>query len=266
MTTAIPGALREEIERHTRSAIMEERGRAGGGASRQGAELVLRTSCGGDRHVYLAWDGRAADPARRPFFERETAILSALSGPLLEAGVRVAPVVASFPSHLALLSEFVPGDDRFARAADPSALARDFIGQLAALHQLPADHPALSPLGDPAAPPSVRIRQRLAELAAENLATAPDPILQLALTWLADNVPADRGPSVVLHGDAGPGNFLHADNRVAALLDWEFVHLGDPMEDLAQIWVRSLIQPFVPCARSSQRTRPRGAQPSICRA
>lgn len=34
-----------------------------------------------------------------------------------------------------------------------------------------------------------------------------------------------------------------------ALIDWELTHLGDPMEDLAQIWVRSLIQPFVPMAQ-----------------
>ena len=32
--------------------------------------------------------------------------------------------------------------------------------------------------------------------------------------WLAENVPQDRGPAVVLHGDAGPGNFLFGeDNR-----------------------------------------------------
>jgi hypothetical protein len=90
------------------------------------------------------------------------------------------------------------------------------------------------------------IRRRLAQLAADNLAGGADPIFQLALRWLADNVPEDRGPAVVLHGDAGPGNFLYDGSKVVALVDWELTHLGDPMEDLAQIWVRSLIQPFVP--------------------
>ena len=35
----------------------------------------------------------------------------------------------------------------------------------------------------------------------------------------------------VVHGDAGPGNFVHADGRVVAVTDWEFAHLGDPAED-----------------------------------
>lgn len=242
----IPQALRDEIERRAQGTIVAEQLRGGGGASRQGAEVTLRKADGSDLRCYLAWDSRASDPARMPFFERETGILAALSGPLAGSGVRVAPLVASAPSHLALLSEFIGGDDRFGRAADPAGLARDFIGQLAALHRIDARHPALAALGDAAEPPSVRIARHVAQLKAENLATAPDPILQLALGWLADNVPPDTGPAVVLHGDAGPGNFLHDGHKVTALVDWELAHLGDPMEDLAQIWVRSLIQPFVP--------------------
>ena len=158
----------------------------------------------------------------------------------------MAPLIGSFPSHLALLSLFVGGNDRFPEAEDKATLARDFVGQLAALHRIDARHPALAVLGDPAEPPSVRITARVAELQQLNLAHARDPIYQVALAWLAANVPADNGSSVVLHGDAGPGNFLFEGDRVTALVDWELSHLGDPMEDLAQIWVRSLIQPFVP--------------------
>jgi len=246
MASAIPLALREEIERSSGGVIVDERARGGGGASRQGAEVTLRTPDERERRCYLAWDSRAGDPARRPYFERETAILSALSGPLGDSGVRVAPLIAAAPSHLALLSAFIPGEDRFAAAGDRAALARDFVAQLAALHRVDAHHPSLATLGDPEAPASAAIRTRLARLKSENLARAPDPLLQLALAWLADNVPEDRGPVVVVHGDAGPGNFLHDENRVVAVVDWELTHLGDPMEDLAQIWVRSLIQPFVP--------------------
>jgi hypothetical protein len=82
-------------------------------------------------------------------------------------------------------------------------------------------------------------------LRADNLATSPDPILLLALDWLARNIPRDRQRSVIVHGDAGPGNFLHHHGRVTALLDWELVHYGDPMEDLAEIWVRTMFQPFL---------------------
>ena len=80
MASAIPADLRAAIERKTAAVIVGERARGGGGASRQGAEVLLRDSRGGEQACYLAWDTRAGDPARRPFFERETAVLAALSG------------------------------------------------------------------------------------------------------------------------------------------------------------------------------------------
>ncbi len=39
-------------------------------------------------------------------------------------------------------------------------------------------------------------------------------------------------PLVVTHGDFNPSNFLYADGRVTALIDWENAHIGDPREDL----------------------------------
>lgn len=246
MASAIPAALHAEVEQQTGAVIAAEQARGGGGASRQGAEVTLRYPDGTERRCYLAWDARAGDASRLAFFQRETAILGALSGPLADSGVRAAGLVGAFPSHLALLSDFVTGNDRFPQATDKAALAQDFVAQLAALHRVDASHPALAALGDASEPPAARIRAKIAELRRLNLAQGADPIYQLALSWLADNIPEDRGPSVVLHGDAGPGNFLFEDNRVTVLVDWELSHLGDPMEDLAQIWVRSLIQPFVP--------------------
>lgn len=248
MASAIPSDLREQVEHDTGCVIAAEHARGGGGASRQGAEVTLKTADGAEQRCYLAWDGRAGDPSRLPYFERETAILAALTGPFASAGVKVAPLVASFPSHLALLSRFVPGNDRFSQAEDKSALAAEFIGQLAALHRLDAAHPAFAKLGDAGEKPSRRIRENIAQWQRMNLAAGADPILQIALVWMAKNAPADSGPAVVLHGDAGPGNFLFNGSEIAALIDWELTHLGDPMEDLAQIWVRSLIQPFVPMA------------------
>ncbi|PKB14399.1 phosphotransferase family enzyme [Novosphingobium kunmingense] len=246
MTSAIPSQLRREVEQDTGCVIADERLRGGGGASRQGAEITLRAPDGAERRCYLAWDGRAGDPSRLPYFQRETAILAALTGPFRGAGVRVAPLVGAYPSNLALLSAFVPGNDRFPQAEDKSALAADFVAQLAALHRLDAHDPAFAALGDPAEPPSRRIRENVANWQRANLSAGADPILQIALAWLARNVPVDVGPAAVLHGDAGPGNFLFDGSAVAALIDWELTHLGDPAEDLAQIWVRSLIQPFVP--------------------
>jgi hypothetical protein len=170
----------------------------------------------------------------------------AAAGALASSGVLAPGYIASFPNHLALLTDLVPGSDRFDEATDACRLGHDFICQLAALHRIDPRTLALDGFGDAGLPPSAHIGRRIAQLRDENLATVPDPLLILALDWLDRNIPGDRGAAVIVHGDAGAGNFLHKNNRVTALLDWELCHFGDPMEDLAQIWVRGLFQPLLP--------------------
>jgi len=63
-------------------------------------------------------------------------------------------------------------------------------------------------------------------------ANEPNPLLEQAAAWLHLHAPPLARLSVV-HGDAGPGNFVHADGAIVALTDWEFAHLGDPAEDWA---------------------------------
>lgn len=57
------------------------------------------------------------------------------------------------------------------------------------------------------------------------------PLFEAALHWLDDNCPEPVQPRLV-HGDFRTGNFLVDDDGLAAVLDWENVHLGDPMEDV----------------------------------
>jgi aminoglycoside phosphotransferase (APT) family kinase protein len=58
--------------------------------------------------------------------------------------------------------------------------------------------------------------------------------MQLLGNWLAANIPAEGGTSIV-HGDYRPNNLLvHAtEPSVVAVLDWELSTLGDPLCDLA---------------------------------
>ena len=51
----------------------------------------------------------------------------------------------------------------------------------------------------------------------------------------------------MVHGDFRFGNVLYDDTRVTAMLDWEMVHLGDPLEDLAWAYrTRWSLEQFVP--------------------
>jgi aminoglycoside phosphotransferase (APT) family kinase protein len=42
----------------------------------------------------------------------------------------------------------------------------------------------------------------------------------------------------VIHGDFNPANFLYADGKVTALIDWENARIGDPREDLG--WMTTM--------------------------
>lgn len=69
-------------------------------------------------------------------------------------------------------------------------------------------------------------------------ALEPQPVLELAFRWLRRNLPTAQAITIV-HGDYRSGNFLYEPERITAVLDWEMVHLGDPMEDLGWLCGRS---------------------------
>ncbi len=60
------------------------------------------------------------------------------------------------------------------------------------------------------------------------------PMLEMAAEWLREHAPVASRISIT-HGDYRIGNFLEVDGRITAILDWELVRLGDPVEDLG--WV-----------------------------
>jgi aminoglycoside phosphotransferase (APT) family kinase protein len=75
----------------------------------------------------------------------------------------------------------------------------------------------------------------------DRVAMQPQPIVQAAIRWLQANPPPPAQRVSVVHGDYRTGNFLVSpDGRIRAILDWEMVHAGDPLEDLAwslgRIW------------------------------
>ena len=56
------------------------------------------------------------------------------------------------------------------------------------------------------------------------------------------------GP-VIVHGDFGPQNVLIEGGMVAVLLDWEFAHRGQPIEDLA--WAEWIVRMHHPTQRDA---------------
>ncbi len=67
----------------------------------------------------------------------------------------------------------------------------------------------------------------------------PQPVFELALTWLDRRRPQPLGRPRLVHGDYRTGNYLADESGVTAILDWELAHLGDPLEDLGWVCVKS---------------------------
>jgi aminoglycoside phosphotransferase (APT) family kinase protein len=59
-----------------------------------------------------------------------------------------------------------------------------------------------------------------------------------AFRWLADNRPVPSTPRLV-HGDFRMGNLIVDEFGLAAVLDWELVHVGEVYEDLAWFCIRA---------------------------
>ena len=262
-TDLLPEGLAAAIETVTGARITAVKMRGGGGASREGAELDLAMPEGRSVRAYMNFDVHKAGAGDDAAFLREAAILRALSGPLADSGVRAAPFIAAIPDKRALIGGFIAGEANYNKLSpgpERSAVARDFMGQLARLHAIDVAKTPVDGMG-PIEHPRALIERQIAALREGNSGTAWDPLIHLAIDWLAENIPPDLPTPVIVHGDAGPANFLYADGQVTALLDWELVHYGDPMADLAMLCLRMLFQPFVPLPEAFAYYAEAGGQP-----
>jgi aminoglycoside phosphotransferase (APT) family kinase protein len=66
----------------------------------------------------------------------------------------------------------------------------------------------------------------------------PHPVFEMAFKWLEPRMAGARRPALV-HGDFRHGNLLISPRGVEAALDWELVHIGDPLEDIGWICTNS---------------------------
>lgn len=118
---------------------------------------------------------------------------------------------------------------------DPAAgraLAQELARALARLHAidagafLPAGEP-LKRVGDYTAAEVERWYRR-----SQQWRIRPTPAIEAGFAWARTHVPQSTRRPVFVHGDVGFHNMLMDRGHLTALLDWEFSHIGDPMEDL----------------------------------
>jgi aminoglycoside phosphotransferase (APT) family kinase protein len=67
----------------------------------------------------------------------------------------------------------------------------------------------------------------------------PLPAVEAGLRWLRLHPPPPPERQCLVHGDFRLGNLIVAESGLAAVIDWELCHSGDPAEDIGWLCVRS---------------------------
>jgi aminoglycoside phosphotransferase (APT) family kinase protein len=67
----------------------------------------------------------------------------------------------------------------------------------------------------------------------------PLPAVEVGLRWLRLNRPPPVGRPALVHGDFRLGNLIVDEGGLAAVIDWELCHAGDPGEDVGWLCIRS---------------------------
>ena len=126
-------------------------------------------------------------------------------------------------------------DAEYAKARD--VLPEQLAAALVRIHAMDAS--ALGELTRPEAGTTPAAAE-LARFEGIHRAIAPDPhpAFELALRWLATRLPPSQRQTVV-HGDYRVGNVIVGPEGLRAVIDWELTHVGDPMEDVGWLCVRS---------------------------
>ena len=221
LATALEPALGAPVE-------ITELSRLTGGASREtwsftanGEELILRR-----------------DPPGRPSppraMRREADVMRACA----RAGLRVPEVIAYDDGDLlgttGLVMRRVPGETiarRILREEEFAEARRVLVGQLgrflAGLHAI-----------DPAQLPGAETPDALGVWDKYLALDDRSRTFEQAHAWLLAHRPA-RSSDAVVHGDLRMGNLIVEPTGLAAVIDWEIVHVGDPLEDLAWLCLKA---------------------------
>lgn len=131
-------------------------------------------------------------------------------------------------------------DERYAAAR--AALPRQLGRELARVHSIDVDAlgavAARAPGGDDPRRFALAEVERYRQILEVFSADQPYPLLRLVGRWLVAHAPPASRPALV-HGDFRIGNVMFDESGLTAVLDWELCHVGDPVEDLGWLCVRT---------------------------
>jgi aminoglycoside phosphotransferase (APT) family kinase protein len=195
-----------------------------GGASKEawavdseGRELLIRRAAGGVIH-----QGTLT-------LEHEFEVLRAAH----EAGVKVPEPIAylgDVEGREAFVMERIKGETIGRRIVKqpPPGLDVQMAEELAKIHAIPPERLPFLETGDQVA----RFYDELDSV------REPHPAIEYGLAWVRERLAPAAAPTFC-HGDFRVGNFAVDADGLVSVLDWEFAHVGDPVDDIAWPIVRA---------------------------
>ena len=218
---------------------------AGGNRYRSWAVDVDKGN-GNTQPVYLRHQLPRPASAEPYTLQREALVYRAITARAENGTIRAPRLIAVHPEGHTVLCERVPGRAEFRRLTDPDhriTVVQDFVRAIAALHELGVGELVLDGFDRHTTIARAVAHEIAVWRAMYEETRRSDPLIDFALAWLESNLPHPEAAAVLVHGDAGPGNFLFEGGRMTALLDWELAHIGDPMEDIAWFTMRCVMEP-----------------------
>jgi aminoglycoside phosphotransferase (APT) family kinase protein len=205
-------------------------------------DVEPETGASGTREYFLRLD-RSSAQAESPWsVKKEARVVDALH----RAGLPVPAVHGCNEELQAAVFERVPGREDLYNETTPEQCRTiweqfmRFVVDMHALERTELDLEDVLTWPDDAREAALHEVDELERLMGGDVI---EPLATFGASWLRRHVPESVDRIVLLQGDTGPGNFLFEDDRVTAVVDFEWAHYGDPMEDFGNMAVREFFYP-----------------------
>lgn len=186
-----------------------------------------------------------SEEGSRRRLRREAGVLAALQG----TGVKVPRYFGYESTGDWFLMERVSGSELLTELDDADLQAQIFrlyLDNMALLHRL--DPAELDLPEDIFRPRDAEECATWAYCAGERNFRAnpggPDPLYELALSWLSRNRPKSASRLSLCTGDMGANQFFFEDGALRSIFDLEMAYIGDPLQDIGLMRYRNLCYPI----------------------
>lgn len=210
--------------------------RLAGGGSRLTILVDAERPDGSATPLVLRLEGGGSHSGTSFSLEREFHVYRALE----RQDVPVPKAYGLTPDGSALLLERIEGTADFHQMSpdDQASVAARFMEALGRLHAIDVNDLDLPGFERPVTAPEHATvdLDRWEKLARQSCWN--EPLVRYAFARLRASAPSTVQRTVLVQGDTGPGNFMALPERITGLIDWEFSHVGDPMDDFGWLQMR----------------------------